>query len=68
MFTLGIYDIVQLFPHFMTGIFTITQTTFGYGFGKVGKEQLKLECFSRMGNFSGEDVLKIRFFYKCDAG
>ncbi|KHJ98950.1 hypothetical protein OESDEN_01069 [Oesophagostomum dentatum] len=28
MFALGIFDVIQCFPHFMTGIFTIRQTVF----------------------------------------
>ncbi|CAL2027600.1 unnamed protein product [Caenorhabditis brenneri] len=36
MFFLGVFDVCQCFPHFVTGIFTINQTVFHPGLAKVG--------------------------------
>lgn len=37
MFFLGIFDSMQLVAHFLTGIFTISQTTWFYFFKKVSR-------------------------------
>lgn len=41
MFFLGIFDIAQCFPHFVTGIFTIKQSVFYPGLAKVSVDILR---------------------------